>query len=735
MDDRSMALNFRQEAKQVILATILLAFWFTATVAAAPVVTVTPDTPVVSSCLAFGAAPGSGEQNDPQSGFIPTSPFMGFIYRDIPAFNLNPGDVLAFDLGAVNDFDVALDIEMVATTENGGTVEAGAFTKVVSNTYNPLKARGDTTVDNFDLRFIVDSAYSFPGGGLIIRFSNGSPAYREDNESCDQVGVVAMTTDTSGFFVQAFWGDTDGIFPWSPQPPISLSEEIIGGFQVIEGPTVLLASYTFDQLDLQISDASVGDTITYTIKVQNPGQSAATGITVTTILDDRVAFVSSSLGLFPSGSPEIIEWPITMLAAGAEMTLDVDLTVLFEASDQTISNSAELTASDAPYKTSLTDQSDILVEPAIEIAGEMLDQSDAGITTIVAGEPFIYRITATNLTQINGSGNEITVSLQEGLVFQQAESSPPTSPLYDAGPPESITWTIGDLNAGAQAILDIDVITSFAASGEVRSGTASITTPAHDEDVLTDIFVTRSIEGSNQWLDNAAATITEAKVGNTIHYEAILKNNSQTEATGLEVTVTVSEQLIFRQATPTPLVNVNYNEGTPGTITWEIGSIPAGETAALVVDMDVPFGASGQDATHRMELTGSDAPSLIGDGISSILTITDAAGDLLTGGSGNCFIATAAYGSYLEPEVMVLRQFRDNYLLTNEPGRVFVAWYYRNSPGFAAQIADHEAARTTVRLLLSPIIYALKYPLAALLLLLSMSFMLTRSRITARSAR
>ena len=39
------------------------------------------------------------------------------------------------------------------------------------------------------------------------------------------------------------------------------------------------------------------------------------------------------------------------------------------------------------------------------------------------------------------------------------------------------------------------------------------------------------------------------------------------------------------------------------------------------------------------------------------------------GGGGGCFIATAAYGSLLEPHVRILCKFRDQYLLTNGPGK------------------------------------------------------------------
>jgi hypothetical protein len=204
--------------RRVLAAALALAaIAWGAPVARSATITVAPNEPDTAQCfpLAIGLDPSD-----------PWTPFAAFFYRNIPPFELKPGDELAFDLAGLNDADVQLNIALARTTVNGGTVQGQPFQRVVTNTQTPVNPRGDTTIGNFEVRFAAEAPFSFPGGGLIIRFSNPSASYRAD-DTCDQIVVNALATDSSGFFVQRAFTDDDGVSPWDVE-----TEESIGGFRV-----------------------------------------------------------------------------------------------------------------------------------------------------------------------------------------------------------------------------------------------------------------------------------------------------------------------------------------------------------------------------------------------------------------------------------------------------------------------------------------------------------------------
>lgn len=84
------------------------------------------------------------------------------------------------------------------------------------------------------------------------------------------------------------------------------------------------------------------------------------------------------------------------------------------------------------------------------------------------------------------------------------------------------------------------------------------------------------------------------------------------------------------------------------------------------------------DMGHNQNVTSQQSNPATNNGYSSVSNKS----------TGGCYIATACYGSYDAPEVVVLRSFRDDTLKRFKSGRLFIKIYYRLSPIFV-RIAMH----------------------------------------------
>lgn len=68
---------------------------------------------------------------------------------------------------------------------------------------------------------------------------------------------------------------------------------------------------------------------------------------------------------------------------------------------------------------------------------------------------------------------------------------------------------------------------------------------------------------------------------------------------------------------------------------------------------------------------------------------------------GACYIATMAYGYYDHPQVIILREFRDEVLNNSIMGRWFIKFYYYFSPKLVVKLKDNKSINSIIRISLN----------------------------------
>lgn len=115
--------------------------------------------------------------------------------------------------------------------------------------------------------------------------------------------------------------------------------------------------------------------------------------------------------------------------------------------------------------------------------------------------------------------------------------------------------------------------------------------------------------------------------------------------------------------------------------------------------------------THTGGLArGDTCPTCWGTGMIHVPDPKPSGGGKDSKTKSGCFIATAVFGDYDAPEVIVLRAFRDESLSETRLGRSFIQAYYAVSPSIAAVIEKSELLRRVVlRIFLQPTIRLIRY--------------------------
>jgi cysteine-rich repeat protein len=158
-------------------------------------------------------------------------PTMGFVYRNVEPFDLAVGDTIAFDLqmrpADPDDlgFRPQLDIALAHASDPAKPFkpddQAGSDFTIVGHGATASGA-GNRSVQDYDLVYTVDTAFHFPGGGLIIRVSNpqGVLATKGSADCLPVITADMMPTGTNRL-VGTFKLEA-GEYPWTVENTTSV---------------------------------------------------------------------------------------------------------------------------------------------------------------------------------------------------------------------------------------------------------------------------------------------------------------------------------------------------------------------------------------------------------------------------------------------------------------------------------------------------------------------------------
>jgi uncharacterized repeat protein (TIGR01451 family) len=359
------------------------------------------------------------------------------------------------------------------------------------------------------------------------------------------------------------------------------------------------------------------------------------------------------------------------------------------------------------------------------------------------GEPVEFTIVINNIGEQLATNVVIFDRLPPEMAMPAGTAAFPSIGDYD---PADGNWTIGDMNAGDSATLIVPAVVTAQPAPRCIVNTAT-------SEFAADIFGDNDESRAAIRQNNDDHCVDVSGFANIYTWSAFIvgcdgrssylgtvdvRNSGPDAARDMRVSLTQAPVIGAR---------IRFDDVRclqTGTAECVVSEIAAGETLGLSITSDtfqnynaanyhLTVTASTSDVDYAPENDFSETDVFM-DGFSTCQDIDIGIGFGELGPSG-CFIATAAYGSPLDPHLDTLRNFRDRFLLTNSPGRAFVSFYYRYSPPMADFIADRDWLRAIVRTLLTPVVYAIEYPwYAAAAMLLAFTLLRTRRRSMVRDA-
>lgn len=373
------------------------------------------------------------------------------------------------------------------------------------------------------------------------------------------------------------------------------------------------------------ANATVGDTITYTVTAQNTGNFGA-AVTFTDIIPPGSVLVPNSVlvgGLPVPGAEPSAGVPLGIIQPGGTVTAQFSVVVDTLPASQQLSNQASVT-----YLYSLPDGrtfNDATVTNTVLIpvsSPNITLVKTASATDAVVGDTITYTIVATNAGIAPVTNLVISDPIPAGTVFAAGSVTLNGLPLPGANPASGVS--VGTLAPGATATLTFNVTVTALPSPAVLSNQASASftsgafSGASYSNVLT-VPVYQPIIGLVK-----SANTTNATVGDTVTYLLNLTNTGNLPA---NVTLTDPLPPSTSFVANSVLVNGVPIPGADPAAGIDVGPVGPGATVTVVVSLQVVVASLPtpqqlvNQATATFTYSPPDGRVLTGSVLSNVLTI------------------------------------------------------------------------------------------------------------------
>lgn len=350
----------------------------------------------------------------------------------------------------------------------------------------------------------------------------------------------------------------------------------------------------------------------------------------------------------------------------------------------------------------------------LQAAPDLDLQMSVDVPVPTPGQPVQFTITLRNVGADAAAGVVVKDKLPAELAIPTGMAAFASVGSYDAA---TGSWSVGDLAPAGSAQLVIPAIVATSIQPPCSVNVASATLAAD-----TQTANNRAVAAVRNSPAVRCVDLALSATGNVLwpcEKSRHLETTVRVSNAGPDVATNV---LVDMSQTPALFPGLRFTgTGCSGT-RCTIGALAPGESVTLPGVSNDFQNKEQQTLTFNYSVSSSETDYATSNNqvSASLLVLVfgtcDIDVDPFGGGGGGCFIATAAWGSPLEPHVQALRDFRDRVLAQSAPGRAFIRFYYRQSPPIAAVIARHPSLRFATRVVLTPFVLAVVYPLRALAL-------------------